>query len=399
MQKVGTRWHMLPEASQARKAIWDAINPHTGLRRIDEAFPAEMRAITRENEMFIKFVNGSTWQVVGSDNYNSLVGSPPVGIVFSEWAISDPSSWAYLRPILRENGGWALFIYTPRGRNHGATTFEAAKDDPENWYAEKLTATDTGVFTKAQLDQELREYIREFGTDDGESRFRQEYMCDFNVAVMGAYYGKLMTECEDDGRICKVAHEPSVKVDTWWDLGHSDATSIWFVQQTMNEVRVIDHYSVNGADLTGLATVLQERRERFRYIYGRHLWPHDGGHKTLASGGRALSDMFGDLGFTVEVQPRHDVQAGIARVRQVVPRMWFDREKCARGIESLRNYHKDWNEKTRCFHQTPKHDWSSHDADALRTGAMAYNDYNEAALRPRDRYARDERRRGSSWAA
>ena len=129
-RRIGTYWHMLPEASQARKAIWEAINPHTGKRRIDEAFPPAVRSTTRDNEMFIRIRPGSTWQVIGSDNYNSLVGSPPVGVVFSEWALADPQAWAYVRPILRENGGWAVFIYTPRGRNHGATFYEGHQGDP-----------------------------------------------------------------------------------------------------------------------------------------------------------------------------------------------------------------------------------------------------------------------------
>src|SRR6185312_8507339 len=128
-ERVGTYWHMLPEASQARKAIWDAINPHTGRRRIDEAFPRELRQATREQDMLIRFVNGSTWQVVGSDNYNSLVGSPPVGVVFSEWSLAKPDSWTYIRPILAENGGWVLKIWTPRGRNHATRSFEARELD------------------------------------------------------------------------------------------------------------------------------------------------------------------------------------------------------------------------------------------------------------------------------
>jgi hypothetical protein len=127
MEKPATYWHMLPEAAQARKAIWEAVNPHTGIRRIDEAFPHEIRETTREQEMMIKFKNGATWQVVGSDNYNSLIGSPPYGVIYSEWSVGDPSSWAYLRPILAENGGWAMFIYTARGKNHGYSMYNIAK--------------------------------------------------------------------------------------------------------------------------------------------------------------------------------------------------------------------------------------------------------------------------------
>lgn len=398
-ERVGTYWHMLPEASQARKAIWEAVNPHTGRRRIDDAFPDELREATRENEMFIRFKNGSTWQVVGSDNYNSLVGSPPVGIVFSEWALADPTCWAYLRPILRENNGWAFFIYTPRGRNHGATLFESHKDDPE-WFCQKLTAQDTDVFSQEALDQELREYCNEFGKEDGESRFRQEYLCDFNVAVIGAYYGRLMTEAEDDGRITRVLHDPALKVDTWWDLGHADATAIWFVQHAANEIHLIDHYEINGADPAHLARILQEKQTEHRYVYGRHLWPHDGGHSTLASKGLPFSNMMAELGVTVEVQPRHDKQVQIARCRQIIPRCYFDREKCATGIEALRNYHKEWNEKNRAFSPNPKHDWSSHSCDAFAVGALSDIDLNERHVTPRDRYSgRAARRGGSAWAA
>ena len=398
LQKPAVYWHLLPQAEQARKAIWNAVNPHTGKRRIDEAFPKELREATRENEMFIRFKNGSTWQVVGSDNYNSLVGSPPVGIVFSEWALSDPAAWAYLRPILRENGGWALFIYTPRGRNHGATTYESHKDDPD-WFVQKLTAEQTDVFSEADLAAELREYLREFGKADGEARFRQEYLCDFNVAVIGAYYGQAMTVAEDEGRITTVRHDKSLKVDTWWDLGRRDPTSLWFVQHAGTEIRVIDHFCESYCEPSELTKMLQERRERFGYTYGRHIAPHDAGYVKQGMGGKSLQGMFYDLGFSMEIQPRDDVQVGIVRSRQLIDRCVFDREKCERGIESLRNYHKEWSDKSKSYADKPHHDWSSNDADAWRTGAMAI--YDQSAAKPglRSRYSSDNHRKRSPWAA
>jgi phage terminase large subunit len=395
MQKPGQYWHMLPQAEQARKAIWAAVNPHTGKRRIDEAFPQELREATRENDMFIRFKNGSTWQVVGSDNYNSLVGSPPVGIVFSEWALSDPSSWAYLRPILRENGGWALFIYTPRGRNHGATTYESHRDDPE-WFVQKLTAEDTDVFSKESLAQELREYIREFGKADGEARFKQEYLCDFNVAVIGAYYGQQLTQAEDEGRLTTVRHDKSLKVDTWWDLGRRDPTSVWFVQLAANEIRVIDHFSESYCEPNELAKMLQERREKYGYVYGDHIVPHDAGQIRQGMGNKSLQSMFFELGFSMSVQPRDDIQPGIVRTRQILDRCVFDREKCQLGLESLRNYHKEWSDRTKSYANQPKHDWSSHDADAFRTGACAYHDTHAAQHNPRrPRYSTQATRRAS----
>ena len=182
--RPATYWHMLPEASQARKAIWDAVNPHTGIRRIDEAFPKGFRDTTREQEMMIRTKTGSTWQVVGSDNFNSLVGSPPAGVVFSEWPLSNPDAWAYLRPILAENGGWALFVYKPRGPNHGKTTYDFALKE-KDWFAELLTADKTGVFTEEQLETEKREYISQYGVSRGLALFNQEYMCSWDPAFTG----------------------------------------------------------------------------------------------------------------------------------------------------------------------------------------------------------------------
>jgi hypothetical protein len=183
----GTYWHMLPEYAQARKAIWDAINPHSGRRRIDEAFPPEKRIATREADMFIRLHNGSTWQVVGSDTYNSLVGTPPRGIVFSEFALADPNCWAYLSPILEENGGWAAFITTPRGRNHAWRMFEAARREnerenagdngrgPKKWFAQRLTAQDTKVFTDESLAGARKTLVDLYGSAEiGQSVFDQE---------------------------------------------------------------------------------------------------------------------------------------------------------------------------------------------------------------------------------
>ncbi len=187
-ERPATYWHMLPEAAQARKAIWDAVNPHTGIRRIDEAFPLTIRETTREHEMMIKFINGSTWQLVGSDNFNSLIGSPPAGIVYSEWALADPMARAILRPILAENNGWQIFITTPRGKNHAYTTYKAAKNDNDA-FAQVLTARNTEAMSEEQLAKELASYKADFGADAGEALFEQEYLCSFEAAILGAYYG------------------------------------------------------------------------------------------------------------------------------------------------------------------------------------------------------------------
>jgi len=365
-RRIGTYWHMLPEASQARKAIWEAINPHTGKRRIDEAFPPAVRSTTRDNEMFIRIRPGSTWQVIGSDNYNSLVGSPPVGVVFSEWALADPQAWAYVRPILRENGGWAVFIYTPRGRNHGATFYEGHQGDPA-WFVERLRSEDTGLFTAAELATELREYVTEYGQEDGTNLFNQEYHCDFNAAVVGSYYGPEMTAAERDKRICPVPYEPKAKVYTAWDLGIGDSTAIWFVQFVGKEIRCIDYLENSGVGLTWYAKQLQERP----YVYAEHILPHDADVKELGTGVSRLETLHSLGLFNHRVMPARAKADSINGVRLLLPRCWFDKVKCQRGVDALRQYRKEWDEKRKVFHDRPLHDWASHGSDAFAELAAA----------------------------
>lgn len=222
MQRVGNYWHMLPEAAQARKAIWDAVNPHTGKRRIDEAFPLAIRQGTRNEDMRLTFRNGSTWQLVGADNFDALVGAPPAGLVFSEYSLTNPAAWDYLRPILAENGGDALFMFTPRGRNHAWKLYDLARSNPA-WFAELLTVEDTGAIAPEVIAEER-------GSGMSEDMIQQEYYCSFQAALPGAYYGKQLREAEAAGRIGRVPWSPDLLTHTAWDLGIGDSTAIWFAQ-------------------------------------------------------------------------------------------------------------------------------------------------------------------------
>jgi len=374
-RRVGNYWTMLPLQSQARRAIWQAVNPHTGRRRIDEAFPQEMRTNTRDNDMSITFENGSQWQVLGSDSYNSHVGAAPIGIVWSEWALSDPRSWAYLRPILLENGGWALFNFTPRGSNHAKRTFESWRSDP-NWYCERLTAEDTSVFTAEQLKAERREYIGLHGADEGEALFMQEYHCSFESPVMGSYYGHEITAAEKEGRIGSVPHDPSVGVETWWDLGIGDATAIFIVQRIPGgEVHVIDYIEEQGKALPFYVDLLNERKTELGYSYTQHVLPHDAKARELQTG-KTREEALKALGISATIIPQHNVDDGIHAVRMLLPRCWFDAIKCERGIDCLRSYRKAEDDRksdgVHKFYQIrPLHDFASHAADAFRYGAMA----------------------------
>jgi hypothetical protein len=189
IDKPATYWHMLPAYSQGRKAIWTAVNPHTGKRRIDEAFPHELRANTNEQEMFIRLKNGATWQVLGSDRYDGAVGSPPYGITFSEWALSNPTAWAYLAPIVIENGGWVLFITTARGRNHAKSMLDMAQTR-EDWFSEVLPVNVTGAMSEEAVEQHRVEYTGIFGKEAADALIDQEYYCSFEAAILGGVLGQ-----------------------------------------------------------------------------------------------------------------------------------------------------------------------------------------------------------------
>ncbi len=392
-ERPATYWHLLPMQTQGRKAIWEAVNPHTGLRRIDEAFPLEIRETTRENEMTIRFINGSMWHVVGSDNYNALVGSPPAGVVYSEWALSDPSSWAFLRPILAENGGWATFITTPRGHNHAKKMLDEARDDP-GWFAEVSPATETGVFTAEQLETEKREYIAQFGADHGLALYRQEYLCSFDAAILGAYYSGEIERARNEGRIKAVGYDRYLPVMTAWDLGYTDSTSIWFIQASGTEVHLIDYYQADSKPLSHYAEVLNEKKrawgEGFRW--GEHYFPHDVQAHELTVG-RSRVQTLRDLGIDPQVVPVHNINDGINSVRRLFDRFWIDSVKCKTGIDALAQYRRELDEKTKMFRDRPVHDWSSHGADALRCFAAGW--YGNPA-RPSDR--KIDRHRKSLYA-
>lgn len=377
-ERPASYWHLLPMASQARKAIWDAINPHSGKRRIDEAFPHELRETTRENEMMIRFKNGATWQVVGSDNFNSLVGSPPAGITVSEWALANPAARAYLRPILAENGGWQLYITTPRGKNHAYQTFTAAAADMRagrDVFAQRLSVVDTKALSPEAIDEERRAYRADYGEQAGDALFRQEYLCDWDAAILGAFYGDEMRKALDDGRICEVDYDPSLKVHTAWDLGWSDDTAIWFFQVHRGEIRLIDYYSVSGADIPTIAGHLLGRG----YDYGDHWLPHDARPATLAANGRSIVEQLFALGIRGKIAPNLSVQDGIQAVRQIMPRCYFDAERCDDGIECLRQYHREYDSDRKMFKDKPVHDWSSHGADAFRMLALAWREMGHQA--------------------
>ena len=367
VERPGTYWHMLPEANQARKAIWESINPHTGKRRIDEAFPRELRKATRENEMFLKF-GESTWQVVGSDNFNSLVGSPPIGIVYSEWPLANPSAAAYLRPILAENNGWELFIYTPRGRNHGLTTYERAKKDPHA-FSERLTVDDTGAIPKERLAEELAWYKSEYGVEDGESFYRQEYYCDFNAPLIGAILGRYIERAERQDRVSDdIRIDPAgAPIEISSDIGFRDTAAWWFWQPKIGGYTLVDHDADRGLD----ADDWIERIKAKGYEIG-HIWlPKDAKAKTFQSKRSAMERFLEKFGsHKVRVVPAESVQNRINAARRIIEKCEFAQTPCLEGLEGLRAWCYEWDEDLRVYGKDPLHNWASHHGDSFSYGAQ-----------------------------
>jgi hypothetical protein len=383
-QRPATYWHMLPMASQARKAIWEAINPHTGKRRIDECFPHELRETTRENEMLIKFKVGSTWQVVGSDNFNSLVGSPPAGVTASEWALANPAARAYLRPILAENSGWQLYITTPRGKNHAFKTYTAAMADPTA-FAQRLTVFDTGALSDETIAAERKAYQDDYGVEEGDALFRQEYLCDWDAAILGAYYGREMRLALEQGRITDVPYDPVLPVHTFWDIGYTDDLVIWFAQINRGEIALIDYYSAAGQSPESIAAVVHGKP----YGYGEHWLPWDAVPKTFAASGKSTVEQLWALGIKCKIVPNLSVQDGIQAARKMFPRVYFDEVNTADGIECLRQYQREWDPDKRVFKDKPLHNWASHGSDAFRMLAVAWREMAGEPKKPEPRFFPD----------
>lgn len=373
-ERVANYWHCLPEYEQARKAIWEAINPHTGLRRIDEAFPKELRARTDNQSMTIEFKIGSIWKVVGSDNPDSLVGAAPAGLVFSEWALANPSAWAYLAPILAENDGWAVFITTPRGRNHARAMLQMARTN-EAWFAEVSTVDDTGAIASEIIEEQRKEYQALYGEEAGDALIEQEYWCSFDAAILGAVWGRELAAAMKQGRIGYYPRLPDVPVHTVWDLGKGANMAIWVFQEEWDKVRVIDYLSGFGI---GIPSHVQEL-ERRGYIGGIDYVPHDARVPELGTEKTRIETLIG-LGRKPELVPRHSVDDGISGTRQTIPHMLFHEEMCEQGLEAVRQHQYEWDDNKKTFTLAPKPDWTKHAADALRYLSMAWR----AQEKPRD---------------
>lgn len=355
-QRVGLYWHLLPTYNQGRKTVWDGMT-RDGRKFIDH-LPMEMASGVNNTEMKVTFENGSIYQVVGSDNPDRLVGTNPVGVILSEYSLQDPRAWNYIRPILAENKGFALFLYTPRGYNHGHRLYRMAVENP-SWHAELLTADDTHVLTPEDIEEERRAGMPE-------EMIQQEFYCSFSSALMGSYFGTAMTQARAEDRVGDFPYDPLLGTITAWDLGMADQTVVIFAQEHQGSLRIIDCYANSGEGLPHYVNELK----RLDYVYDRHHGPHDIRVRDLSTG-RSRYEVAQSLGLRLEPVAKLPLEDGIEAIRSLLPRIYWNRTRRTETlIEAVEQYRREWDERSQCFRERPIHDWCSDFVDALRTLAV-----------------------------
>tara|TARA_R100000656_G_scaffold61465_1_gene47496 strand:+ start:23036 stop:24403 length:1368 start_codon:yes stop_codon:yes gene_type:complete len=357
VERVGLYYYLLPTYTQAKKIIWDGIT-HDGLKFID-FIPRDLIDNKNGTELKIELWNGSIIQLIGTDNYDAIRGTNPIGCVFSEYAYQNPMAWEVIKPILTVNKGWALFNTTPNGKNHSYEMDYMARENPD-WFTQSLDILATGVLSVEDMDKERLEGM-------SEEMIAQEYFCSYDVGRQGAYYADQVNESRENDRICGVPEEKNLKTDLWLDLGKNDSTSIIMQQLVGLELHLIDFIEDSGKDIDFYIKTLRERN----YSYGVMHLPHDAFHKRLESA-KTIAEQFEEGGFKVERVPHASIQNGIQQVRKIFPRVYFDKDKCSLLVRALENYHKEYDEVGKVFKKTPKHDWSSHAADAMRYLAIGF---------------------------
>jgi hypothetical protein len=343
--------YIMPTYGQAKDTAWSYLKFYSS------AIPGIKIS---ESELTVEYPNRSRIRLYGADNYDRLRGGYNDGVILDEPAQIDPRAWPeVILPTLSDYRGWATFIGTPKGRDwfYRIDRDEAGAEMP-GWFRLVLKASETGVTAPEELDLQKSQM--------SEEQYAQEFECSFEAAVVGAYYGKLMMQAEKDKRIAGVPYEPASLVYTAWDLGIADATAIWFAQVVGREIRIIDYYEASGVDLGHYVREINNRP----YVYADHIVPHDAQAKELGTGKTRLETL-DSLGLkNVRVAAMHRVEDGINAVRTLIPRCWFDATKCARGIDALKLYRAEYDDKLQTLKPRPVHDWTSHGADAFRYLAM-----------------------------
>lgn len=348
--------YIAPTYKQAKSIAWDYLKHYS----------RPIPGITiNEAELRVDYPNGGRIQLLGSDNPDAIRGIYLDGVVMDEYAQMHGSLFGeVIRPALSDRRGFAIFIGTPKGKNVFHELYEKAKDHPD-WFTSLHRASDTRIVEKAELED-----ARSMMTED---EYMQEYECSWTAAIRGAIYAKEMSNALSDKRIGFVPIEPMLDVHTFWDLGISDAMSIWFVQATGSEIRCIHYYENSNLGMQHYITYLEQFARQNSISYGVHHAPHDIAVRELMSG-KSRADTAREMGINFMQGKQAKIEDGIEATRRILPRVWFDEKRCALGIDALTQYKYQWDDKKGVYSKTPIHDWTSHAADAFRQMGASWAD-------------------------
>jgi hypothetical protein len=349
--------YVAPYMNQARRIAWDYFKYY--------AQPVIKDA--NESQMTLTLVNGVKISLFGADNADSMRGLGFSGIYLDEYGDFKPSVFGnVIRPALSDKQGWAVFAGTPKGKNQFWEVFDTATRIPSEWFLLRLPASSSGLLPASELAAAKAQL--------SEDQYLQEYECSFEAAILGAFYGTEMRQAQDQGRIGQISYDANLPVYTAWDLGYRDDTAIWFYQVLRGEVRVIDFFAVSGADIHYIAEAVRKKP----YDYARHYLPHDARAKSLQTGRSIVEQLASYLDIKkLAVVPDIGLQSGIQAVRMMLPRVYFDAEKCHDGIEALRQYQREYDEDKKAYRQSPRHDWTSHPSDAFRMLAVSWQEQSD----------------------
>ena len=356
--------YILPTYAQGKKIIWDSIDKEW--KKFKDHIPKELLVWENGTELKFTLANWSFIQILGSDTIDNLRGIAPRWIVFSEYAFQNPTAWEVMRPILAENGWWAIFNSTPNGKNHFYDMFNTAKQLQEqdgSWFCQKLTVDDTGVVSKEYIEEERRNWM-------SEEMIQQEYFCSFDVGAIGAYYAREIEQARNDGRITKLPFNPDVPVDLYFDLGVNDNFTISWKQNDWQFYNFINYYEENWKTLEHYFAIIDDWFDRKKWKIGKIYLPHDSSQKSHAFlvSWTTILEKFEQKypGKIVYIPNKVSINDWIQEVRKLFPRMRFDSETCVQFIRCIENYKKDWDDVKKVFRDQPRHDWASHWADNLR---------------------------------
>lgn len=353
-EKKNPRYYLIgPTFVSIKRVCWDYLKQYAG------CIPG---TTFNETELRCDLPNGARITLLSSEDPDKIRGIYADGVCIDECSQMNPVLWnEILRPALSDRKGFAYFISTPQGMsNIFYDLYQHALGDPQ-WLAYTAKASQTNIIDQEELDAAKAQM--------GDTKYKQEFECDWIANIEGSIYGDIIKKLEEDKQITRVSYDPALEVHTAWDLGVDDQTVIIFFQLLGNQILIIDYYENNREGLPHYVQVVKNKD----YVYGEHYAPWDL-EITEFSTGKTRKEVAYQLGIRFRVLPKLNLEEGIHSLKMLLPKCWFDADQAKPLVDALRQYHRKYNEKMKMFGTKPVRDWSSHACDAARYMAMSITD-------------------------